>query len=273
MSRTSLTIRKCDVFAKNASENEQLGCSNLAGFCLLKRKASAVFIWRYTNPQGKRKKLGLGKYALGVNPQEVALTVLDYQRMLSEGIDPLVEIELNKQRQAQELKQNSEFESNTVGKFFRDVYKPHLTNTRANQGTLAIIKNNFEHLFERSIESLQAVDIREWESTRKAKGIKHSTLKRDYGAFKAMLNYAAGKKANDPNDQPALKENPLANVYLSKLTAAERDELLDTPVKDRRPLTPKELRKLHRGLDELATHIGLSHSPFVHCIREHGLVI
>ena len=73
------------------------------------------------------------------------------------------------------------------------------------------------------MDKLNSADILQWYNKRKGKGIKRSTLVRDFGAFKAMLNFATQplKGVNEP----ILKVNPIKSFTLPALTIKEQDEL------------------------------------------------
>lgn len=249
---TSITQSKVESFLKNAEENAQLGCQKIQGFYLLKRGASATWYYRYTDHAGKRRKVNLGKCIARANPQTIAQQAAELQAKRREGLDPALQKEANTAAQLIELEKKRSALSKTVGHFFHHVYMAHKLKSRAGKESLAIIRVNFEHLFDRQIESLTASDIREWEAKRKAEGVKHATLKRDLGAFKAMLNFAAGKKAGDPNDNPIISENPISSVLLAKQSAQERDAALNEPAVERRMLTEMELVCLQRGLFKYA---------------------
>lgn len=126
------------------------------------------------------------------------------------------------------------------------------------------------------MESLTAEDIRQWEKQRKSKLIKRTTLVRDLGALKAMLNYAAGLSKEDLIDNPVIATNPLERVTVSKLSAQERDVLGEEANNNRRQLTTTEIKGLYKGIERYSEQLreqrrssikhGKKHLPSFDCL-------
>ncbi|MDN7135225.1 tyrosine-type recombinase/integrase [Pseudidiomarina terrestris] len=262
---TSITISSISKFLNQDGLDVQLGCSRINGFFLRKGKSGASWYFRYTDANGKRRKLKLGRLLTGDGQgghiQSMASIALEYSHMLARGADPaLHRFKLKSETRAAE-EERLKGRVKKVGHFFEHIYKPHKMRSRYGYGTCQIIEANFSHLFHRNMNELSAEDIREWEGMRRkekaelGKTISRETLVRDLGAFKAMLNYAAGRKKDDPIDYPVIETNPLDNVYVRKLSAEERDKRYLATNNNRRMLTPEELSSLIKGLDGYAEEL------------------
>ncbi|PTB89859.1 site-specific recombinase [Pseudidiomarina aestuarii] len=256
---TSITINAISKLLAQKGLDVQLGCSRINGFFLRKGKSGASWYFRYTDANGKRRKIKLGRLLTGDGQgghiQSMASIALEYSHMLARGGDPAQHRSKLKSetRAAEEARQIGRFKQ--VGHFYEHVYKPHKMQSRYGYGTCQIIEANFSHLFGRNMDELRAEDVREWEGMRRnerarqGKTISRETLVRDLGAFKAMLNYAAGRKKDDPIDQPVIDANPLNNVYVRKMTSEERDKRYLASNNNRRMLTAEELSHLIKGLE------------------------
>ncbi|WP_286888606.1 tyrosine-type recombinase/integrase [Pseudoalteromonas sp. ESRF-bin5] len=219
---TSITQAKLSVFKKEADPRQQLGCDKISGFFYIKLSSGGAWRLRYTDLLGKRRTATIAD--ANVKPSQAAAEAISWKAKLREGIDPLSykEALAQQQREAEQLKAANVYL--TVGAFYESIYTPHkLDNYRYGAGTLKVIKHNFEHLFNRDMDKLNSADILQWYNKRKGKGIKRSTLVRDFGAFKAMLNFATQplKGVNEP----ILKVNPIKSFTLPALTIKEQDEL------------------------------------------------
>lgn len=219
---TSITQAKLSVFKKEADPRQQLGCDKISGFFYIKLSSGGAWRLRYTDLLGKRRTATIAD--ANIKPSQAAAEAISWKAKLREGIDPLSykEALAQQQREAEQLKAANVYIS--VGAFYESIYTPHkLDNYRYGAGTLKVIKHNFEHLFNRDMDKLNSADILQWYNKRKGKGIKRSTLVRDFGAFKAMLNFATQplKGVNEP----ILKVNPIKSFTLPALTIKEQDEL------------------------------------------------
>lgn len=195
----------------------------------------------------KLAKGGSWRLRMRVNDKRITRTIPD-----SSEIPPLEALEkaraLKEQLRAPNSNSLTPIKTQT---FFDDVYTPHMKRiSETGKETLAIIKNNFEHLFNKNLTDITVDDIREWERKRKAS---RSTLKRDLGAFKAMLNFAAGQKSGDPNDKPVIAENPIKHVVLSRMSAEQRKKKQQDEERlnlKRDLLGEEERRKIQNALSE-----------------------
>lgn len=253
---TSLTNDRIQKFLSSSGikERAELACGKITGFHLKKLKKSASWCYRYTDPNGKQRVMSLGKHIKG-NQNDFAAIALEQEKQVIAGKDPQLELQKKKIQAIAERQALENKKTKTVGRFFYGVYSELKQKSRYGQGTLNIIKSNFEHLFDREMESLTADDIRQWEKMRKSKSIKRATLVRDFGAFKAMLNYAAGLSKSDPIDTPVIAFNPLERVTLSKLSSQERDKLGEEQNNSRRQLTTVEIKGIYKGIERYAEQL------------------
>lgn len=216
---TSITESQYSKFKSTSVEREQLGCTKITGFFLLRLKKGMVYRLRYTDLAGKRRTATIASGEM--KPQQAAEIALEWKAKQVEGIDPLSHKEALRgaQKAEQETLANEQYVY--VGRYFEAIYTPYLkTYLRDGQARLNIIKNNFEHLFNRRMDQIKKSDITDWYNKRRANGIARSTLQRDCGAFKAMLNHAA---APVDDAAPLIELNPIARVGLPKMTIAEKE--------------------------------------------------
>lgn len=245
---TSITQAKLSAFKKTASPRQQLGCDKISGFFYLKLSSGGTWRLRYTDLLGKRRTATIAD--ANIKPNQAAQEAISWKAKLRDGIDPLSHKEELAQIQREEEQLKAANVYLTVGAFFDAIYSPHkLDNYRYGAGTLKVIKHNFEHLFNRDMDKLNSADILQWYNKRRAKGIKRSTLVRDFGAFKAMLNYAAQPLKGV--SEPILKVNPIKSLTLPALTIKEQDELEahNEKLSHQRDIFSSEVKQqIHKGL-------------------------
>ncbi|ODS14597.1 integrase family protein [Pseudoalteromonas tetraodonis] len=245
---TSITQAKLSAFKKTATPRQQLGCDKISGFFYLKLSRGGAWRLRYTDLLGKRRTATIADTS--IKPNQAAEEAISWKAKLREGIDPLSYKEELAQIQREEEQLKAANVYMTVGAFYESIYTPHkLDNYRYGAGTLKVIKHNFEHLFKRDMDKLNSADILQWYNMRKGKGIKRSTLVRDFGAFKAMLNFATQplKGVNEP----ILKVNPIKSFTLPALTIKEQDELEahNEKLSHQRDIFSNEVKQqIHKGL-------------------------
>lgn len=218
---TSITQAKLTAFLKTAKEREQLGCDKIKGFFFVKLKTGGAWRLRYTDVTGKRRTYTIGDISL--KPIEAAEIALEKQPSIKDGKDPLAERKRLANEQKQEQQESEAKQYLNTGVYFEQIYTPHKEhNSKAGNDTLKGIKRNFAHLFDRDMDKITSADILSWYNKRRKKGIMRTTLVRDFGAFKAMLNYAA--RSPDTNTQPVLNNNPIKSYVLPQLTNQELEQ-------------------------------------------------
>lgn len=217
---TSITEKKLSTFKNEAKEREQLGCDKIQGFFYLKLKSGGAWRLRYTDLQGKRRTATIADG--NTKPALAAQIALDWRNDVKNGNDPLDHRERLAEAQREEIQRKAANQYLNTGRYFEAIYTPYKhDNARYADGTLKGIKRDFGHLFDRDMNAITGADILSWYHKRRAAGIMRTTLVRDYGAFKAMLNHAA--KSPDGITPAILPNNPLRNYSLPALTIHEQD--------------------------------------------------
>lgn len=227
--KTSITTAQAKKFFDAAATGKELHCDSITGFHLRKNSKGASWRLSYQDAGRKRRRVTIGGYP-AMKPQEAAQIALDWRTGITKGeADPIAKREaLAAQKRTQSVLE--------VGRYFSEVYAPALEqkcgkeNARA---TLNKIKQNFGSLWKVPMNQLTLRDIRNWEAemmcrefTRKGKtykGVWHTTRKSYFGAFAAMLKYAAGQKNGHVNDEPVLDDYPLKGIKLRGATIEEKE--------------------------------------------------
>ena len=252
---TSITKDKLETFIRSANEREQLGCEKIPGFFYLQLKTGGAWRLRYTDLQGKRRTATIADG--NTKPAQAAEIAAEWRAQLKNGLDPLSHKEQLAEQQRAEEQQKAANKYLNTGHFFEAIYTPHKKdNARYADGTLKGIKRNFGHLFSRDMDKITGADILEWYNKRRAARVMRSTLVRDYGAFKAMLNFAA--KTPDGTSPAVLSDNPIKNYNLPALTISEQDEQEKHNEKleaKRDIISESDRLKISKGLERYAEKI------------------
>lgn len=222
-----LTQRNTEYFYKNSNCNERLWGEN--GLHLKKKATGCAFVVRYRSQTGKRKDITLGKYGVMSLEQAKNKALL----IASEGLDkkdPLVERRKRKLELAQ-------LESSTVGNFFYGYYTDFQESKKDGQGALLRIKKHFNHWFDKPMTEITPNDVDIWFRNAKKSGVRFSTIKRNYIAFKAILNLAV--------KQNIIKVNPIEDKHLNKPFEEPNDEIREK----RRFLSQEEILGLLQGVE------------------------
>ncbi|MDV6326806.1 tyrosine-type recombinase/integrase [Idiomarina sp. Sol25] len=270
---TSISKTAAHKLLNKGKVKDQIGCTKIKGFHLLKvrdsyektlksgktKKVTALAAWRlrYTDALGKRVNARIGDYP-ALDPQQAAEIALEWRLGMTKGeADPLAK----KREKEAEARAQSRLK---VGKYFDEVYTPALEEYAGKErarATLNKIRNHFQSLWHIPMSDLTVQDVRRWESEmlerefkRKGKtykGVWYTTRRGYFGAFAAMLKYAAGEKNGHVNDEPVLKEFPLKGVKLKGATQNEKerqDEHNEEYDLARDLLTDSEREKIQAGL-------------------------
>lgn len=252
---SSITAAKLNSFLKESEVNSQLGCDHIQGFHFIKLKAGGAWRLRYTDLLGKRRTAVIADAS--IKPAVAANIALDWRTKLKDGVDPLGHKKKLKKEHAdaEQLKAANAYLN--TGRFYESIYTPYkLDNYRDGKSTLQNISRNFSHLFNRDMDMVTSDDILSWYNKRIKSGVMRSTLVRDYGAFKAMLNFAAKEK--DKHNPATLKDNPIKNYSLPKLTVVEEKALEEhtTKLESKRVIMSDTLKQqIQNGLDLYAEKI------------------
>ena len=208
---TSISDKTAGSFLKSADDRATLWCEKISGLHLLKTKTGGSWRYRYSDPTGKRKTATVGRYP-AMKPQQAAEKARGWR---NDDVDVLAEKEKTK---AQAIADQQKAQHRTLKAYLDGPYTRYQDRRRAGEGTLAILRSNFEDLLDRDMASLARADIETWQSAKEKKGRAHSTLKRAYGALRTMLRQAIV--------DGILDENPLQYVSLEKPLDNDRSKEL-----------------------------------------------
>eukprot|EP01093_Parvamoeba_rugata_P009057 TRINITY_DN252_c0_g1_i2.p1 TRINITY_DN252_c0_g1~~TRINITY_DN252_c0_g1_i2.p1 ORF type:complete len:463 (-),score=88.82 TRINITY_DN252_c0_g1_i2:2595-3983(-) len=252
---TSITQAELSNFNKNSPIRSKLRCEKIAGFFYIKLKKGGAWRLGYTDLEGKRREATIADG--NIKPAEAAKIALEWRIKIKSGVDPLSELDKLREQRKADKQQKDANQFLNVGCYYESIYTPYkLANFRDGKGTLQNISRNFSHLFDRDMDKITSADILSWYNKRTKKGLMRSSLVRDYGAFKAMLNHAA--KSPDGHAPAILKNNPIKNYSLPALTLAEREklEVHNTKLEAKRVIMSDILkRQIHNGLNLYADQI------------------
>ncbi|MEN8131517.1 MAG: tyrosine-type recombinase/integrase [Pseudomonadota bacterium] len=215
--------------------------TDLAGFqARIGRKT--VFYLSYRNHEGTRRNFRIGDAA----KWNALAARKEAQRLIGKirgGEDPHAE------RVAERAKDLSD--ADRIGStYLNDVYKPLVLDHRVTgEQTYKRLINAWGHLLDRDMASLTMLDIERTRRDRLKKGIKRSTLNRDFGTLRTMLRHAVRTQVLDKYPIAgvrALKESDDARVRY--LTPVERKRLLAALEQRRDYLRPWVILALNTGM-------------------------
>lgn len=216
-----ITSDKLHKFKQSAQPRQELYDNAEQGLFYIQLSRGGAWRLRYTY-NGKRYTQKIADSE--IKPEEARSIARQWRTKIDQGINPVDEITLNKNAAKEIQESDKKRRLVNAGVFFNEIYSPHLVRmSHSGQATLNIIKNNFSHLFGLDMDKLSPAELRAWENSRKLENTR-PTMTRALSAFKAMINYAAGQKAKDPNDSPVISENPIRHFTLSAPSAEERDQ-------------------------------------------------
>lgn len=222
-----LNQKNTEHFNNNAARDERLWGEN--GLHLKKKANGCAFVVRFRSPTGKRKDITLGNYGVMSLEQAKNKALL----IASEGLDKKDPLEERRKRKV-ELAQ---LESSTVGSFFHGYYTDFQESKKDGQGALLRIKKHFKHWFNKPMCEITPSDVDVWFRSTKKQGARFSTIKRNYVAFKALLNLAV--------KQNIIKANPIIDKHLNKPFEDNNDEIKEK----RRFLQQEEILGLLKGVE------------------------
>ena len=240
---TSITEKAAHDHIAKGSEREALACTQIPGFHLVKLKKGGAWRWRYQDKTGARRTATIGSYH-HYKPNEAAEIVLEWKK---EKVDPLT---VKKTERREAVRQKAEAEQRTLGNYLSGPYAKHMTKwgREASKLTDGRIRKHFASLLERDMATICKADVRKWQDTAVKNGATYTTLRRTFGALRALLSQAV--------DDEVIDCNPLKGVKLDPPTHAEQSRIASDPGKEqRRLLTDGEVQGLHKGLDMFAQEL------------------
>ena len=247
---TSITTAAAKKFTDQARSSQELHCKNITGFHLRKNANGASWRLSYQDAAKKRRRVTIGAYP-AMKPQQAAEIALEWRAGLIKGeTDPLAKREaLAAQGRIQSQK--------LAGRYF-ELYQQHLLDNYRSGHEVANKIKNFDFLFDREMDKITPHDIDRWYYSKTKTGLKRQTLTGYLGAFKAMLNFAAGTKKGDQNNSPVIDFNPLRDYSLPRPTTAEREsmEAHDKKLQAKRDIFSEQVKNaILAGLDGYADHL------------------
>lgn len=235
---SSITVAQADKFTATAKPRQSLFDGNVSGLHLQRLAKASVWRYRYTDATGARRTATVGPFP-ALKPEQAAARVLDWQQS---GVDPLATKAAQRQRQ---MTEQAEANSRTLGAYLDNGYQEVMSSwkeTNARQNT-QMIRGAFADLLSVDMAALSGpAHIRPWQSQMASKGRAIATIRRNYGALMTLLNRAAR--------DGVIATNPLQGWRLDAPTREQQTRTLTDPgARNRRPLTPDEVERLHRGLE------------------------
>jgi len=236
---TSLTEHKCNQHIKSAEYRAELACTKIIGFHLQKLKTGGCWRFRYSNFEGKKRILNLGKYSNDTKSRIDAANLAErYRAIIKEGKDPSRIISDNRQQELETAKRKAQ---GKLGAYLEGVYTRHQSR-KANGGkhTIKIIEKNFSDFLAMPMDEINEVNLKEWQVKKEKEKKSHATIKRAFGALRTLLRHAVSEGYLDVD--PSRKFKLMAPIANAEVT--EKDVF-----KQRRMLTSEELTKIYKALD------------------------
>lgn len=240
-SDTSITESQARHFLNTAAEREQLRCTRIVGFHLVKLKAGASWRLRYHDTTGKRRTATIGNYP-AMSPAAAAEQAIPLR---NERRDVLAE---RAEQKATAIDAAERAKQRTLRTYLEGTYAKHQERRKSGAATLATIRSNFADLLDRDMATLTRADIESWQAAREKAGRQHPTLQRAYGALRTLLRHAV--------QRGALDVHPLDDVQLERPSDDENARRHgDERLQQRRQLTGDEIQHLHAGLGAFAEEL------------------
>ena len=245
-----LSQRNTDLFNNTAAHDERLWGEN--GLHLKKKAKGCAFVVRLRSPTGKRKDITLGKYGVMSLEQAKNKALL----IASEGIDKRDPLEERRKRKLELTR----LDSSTVGSFYYGYYTYFQESKKDGQGSLLRIKKHFNHWFNKPMSEITPNDVDIWFRSVKKQGARFSTIKRNYAAFKALLNLVV--------KQNIIKANPIVDKHLNKPFEENNDEIKEK----RRFLQQEEILGLLKGVELRNTEL-MKDTEHIHWLKPFFMVL
>jgi len=175
----------------------------------------------------KKKKYKIGKCE-DINIDTALKLVTETRAKIALGEDPASKRAESRQKQNKDKAQVFKI-------YLEDIYYPYiqskLTKHKAHKRTKYILEHNFERFMDKNIAKIPKADIENWIHGELDRGIKNSTINRNFTALRACLNFAVEKGLIERNPAKGIKRLPVT----------ERGVV--------RYLSPAEEKRLYKALD------------------------
>lgn len=240
-SKTSITENSALEHVKKAPFRAELSCSKIVGFHLQKMKTASTWRFRYRDLTNKAKIINLGKYVDGKKDRlEAAELAISYRAKIDKDIDPIAEIEKQKQNSKAKFIKD---QSSTLGAYLDGVYTQFQGRKKeGGRHTLNIIRSNFKEWLELPMSSLSPDMLKTWQAHKEQDKKSYETIQRAFGALRTMLRHAIREQF--------LESDPIQKFRLASPTHTEKVKKHDgSEKKNRRMLTNEELTKIRNGAE------------------------
>jgi integrase len=211
MNRIQLTNKRVNEFLKDSSiaPRQKLYDKEIPRLYVQKLKTGGFFYLSYISPTNfKARVYPICRFAdKGKTCEQARLKAKKLIGRITDGEDPL-----GSKQQAREMM------AKTGRDYLERFYKAVQENKNSGPATIQLIEKNFAKLLDKPIANLKKADVDRWQATIRKKGLKYSSLKRRYTAFKTMLNKAVKDEYID--------HNPLQPVKLEKYQESEDERSL-----------------------------------------------
>ncbi len=254
--QTSISSRALNQFIKSSSEGERLSCSKITGFYLYKNRAegSASYVFQPSSGKGSRSKITIGrtsKYKI----EDAALIALTMIEAINNGDDPKDAIKRGPVKTTRVIAGDIKSPS-LLKNYFENVYIPDLKRERGAKAAgeqELMIRREFEHLFEKEMNTLSTADIHKWQNTHDKKGSSYSTVVRYFKPLCALLGHAIKESyIKKGGNEGLILNRPFPTNCLKSKTKEQRDIELDRDVDVdivvRRALEKSEIERLSQAV-------------------------
>jgi integrase len=229
--KTKLTNKRVQDFLDDPAnaKRARLYDSSVARFYIQKLGNGGYFYLAYISPvTGKERYFPIGQFAGGSTVDQARKKAEDLRGRIIAGEDP------------QATKQAAKAEQAKTGQEYIDKrYRKAQSHKRTGSETIHVIEKHFADLLTKPIAELTDDDVIDWQARQQATGIKFTTLKRRFNAFKAMLNHAELKGL--------IVANPIAKAKLEPYRETDEQQALKKARRDM--LTPAQEHDFLAALD------------------------
>ena len=196
---------------------------------LIRRQPSGAKLWYYAfKANGRRSRVSLGRFP-GVTVEAARAAAKPRAAQVALGVDPIAQKRQQAEQVRAERAARRRDKAEKLGHFIENRYKEwaelHL---RAHAHTLACLKADFgpdgAGWWDRPMSALISLDVDRWRRAELKRGIKPSTLNRNWARLRAALRKAVEWGVN-PGPVPVVKPLPAGDKRVRFLSPEERTRL------------------------------------------------
>lgn len=158
---------------------------------IIRRERSGHRTWHFAYTcNGRRSRVSLGAFpAVSTSAARAAAALRAAE--VAKGTDPIF---YKRERAAKAAAERADAEREKAERLGVFVEGPYAARVRAKlhwpEETLAALKFNFGHLWDRRMSDISLLDIQRWQHKEKARGIKPATINRGWSRLQAVFKYA-----------------------------------------------------------------------------------